>query len=382
LREVPTMSATLTTSERRDLETLEGVVQRGLDTFIEVGQALAEIRDRRLYRQTHGTFEAYCQEKWRLSRTRAYQLIDAAAVSTTVDSAGLPPPANEAQARELVPALREDEQQVVEVWRELREEFGEDVTANRVKRLVTNRFNRIRRERAAENPPPVEVLPQTVDIRHCDIRELAVEPGSIDLVLTDPPYNTEALDSYDLLADFAAEALRPGGWLVAYTGNNHLLDAAKRLERRLRWRTLAGVYMPGSHTHLHAYRCRVQLKPLVVFSRGEVRRPRCWWTNVMTSERPSKHLHPWQQSEGDLDRLIEALSPPGGLICDPFLGSGTTAAVAHRLGRRFIGCDVDPNAVAVAQRRLASSKPEPRDDLADYAEAELERVRAKFGEAS
>jgi hypothetical protein len=78
------VSAALTTSERHDLEALEDVVQRGLATFIEVGKALAEIRDRRLYRQTHGTFEEYCHDKWLLSRTRAYRLIDAAAVAEAV----------------------------------------------------------------------------------------------------------------------------------------------------------------------------------------------------------------------------------------------------------------------------------------------------------
>jgi hypothetical protein len=143
------MSA-LTTSERRDLETLEGVVQRGLVTFIEVGRALAEIRDRRLYRQTHGTFEEYCHEKWLLRRTRAYQLIDAAkvgeAMSTMVDT----PPTNERQARELAPLLREDEQQAVEVWRDLRDEFGADLTAKLVKRTAHNRLKRIRREREAD----------------------------------------------------------------------------------------------------------------------------------------------------------------------------------------------------------------------------------------
>ena len=44
------MTATLTTVEQRDPETFEGVVQAGIDTFVEVGRALAEIRDRRLYR--------------------------------------------------------------------------------------------------------------------------------------------------------------------------------------------------------------------------------------------------------------------------------------------------------------------------------------------
>jgi len=77
------------------LAACEQVIEHGLGTFIEVGQALLAIRDERLYRENHSTFEDYCRVRWALSRSRAYQFIDAAEVSTVVDVA------NEAQAREL-----------------------------------------------------------------------------------------------------------------------------------------------------------------------------------------------------------------------------------------------------------------------------------------
>jgi hypothetical protein len=143
------VTAALTAGERLDLAALEIVVREGLATFIEVGQALAEIRDRRLYRQTHGTFEEYCHEKWLLSRTRAYQLMDAAVVSTVVDNAGLPSPANEAQSRELAP-LKDDEAEVVAVWREATaeaEELGTSLTAKVVRNAVRKRLKRVQRER-------------------------------------------------------------------------------------------------------------------------------------------------------------------------------------------------------------------------------------------
>jgi hypothetical protein len=147
------MSTTaLSAGEQLDLTALETVVREGLATFIEVGQALAEIRDRRLYRASHATFEEYCHERWLLSRTRVYQLIDAANVgevmSTMVDTQ---PPANERQARELATVLRDEgEEAVVEVWRELRNEFGDDLTAKRVRTVVRNRLKRMEREREAE----------------------------------------------------------------------------------------------------------------------------------------------------------------------------------------------------------------------------------------
>jgi hypothetical protein len=126
---------------------LEAVVERGLQTFVAVGNALREIRDLRLYRESHGSFEDYCRERWQFSRQRAGQLIEAAAVSTMVD---VP---NERQARELAPLLRDDEAEVVDAWRELRDEYGaENVTAKKIRGIVRRRLARKRRDgkRAAE----------------------------------------------------------------------------------------------------------------------------------------------------------------------------------------------------------------------------------------
>ena len=67
---------------RHEFEQLEHVVERGRDTFVQVGQALAAIRDRRGYRLTgYTTFEAYLQERWGWSRQRGYQLIQGAEVA-------------------------------------------------------------------------------------------------------------------------------------------------------------------------------------------------------------------------------------------------------------------------------------------------------------
>ena len=80
---------TLLLAESLTLAECEAVIERGLQTFVEVGNALLTIRDGRLYRAIAGTFEDYCRERWNMSRPRAYQLIDAAMtvnnLSTTVD---------------------------------------------------------------------------------------------------------------------------------------------------------------------------------------------------------------------------------------------------------------------------------------------------------
>ena len=111
-REMPEGLSDLTADERNDLLALEAVIEAGQETFVQVGAALLAIRDHRLYRETHKTFEAYVKARWSCSRARAYQLMDWAGVarnlSTDVDMRGL----NEAQARAIA-SLPADDQRVV-----------------------------------------------------------------------------------------------------------------------------------------------------------------------------------------------------------------------------------------------------------------------------
>lgn len=65
-----------------------------------------------------------------------------------------------------------------------------------------------------------------------------------------------------------------------------------------------------------------------------------------------KFGHPTAKPEWLLERVIEIWSKPGALVVDPFSGSGTTAAVALRLGRNFAGCDNDPRCVEISRERV------------------------------
>ncbi|WP_019585261.1 hypothetical protein [Deinococcus apachensis] len=96
----------LAPEERTDLAQLEGRIRAGWQRFVEVGEALLTIRDRRLYRESHRTFGDYCEVVWGWSRQRAQQLIDAAATTHTLASTVGVQPENERQARELKEAAR------------------------------------------------------------------------------------------------------------------------------------------------------------------------------------------------------------------------------------------------------------------------------------
>jgi DNA modification methylase len=71
--------------------------------------------------------------------------------------------------------------------------------------------------------------------------------------------------------------------------------------------------------------------------------------NNMSHERTG---YPTQKPLALLELLVGACSPPDGVVLDPFCGSGTTLVAAQRLGRRWIGMDANPDAIAIAQRRL------------------------------
>jgi hypothetical protein len=102
--------------ERNKLKQLEKIVADDMGRFIRVGMALAEIRDLRLYRETHTTFEAYCRNKFDMLRAHAYRLISQASVVNELSPIGdIPKPQNEAQARELAKAPKEKRVEVMKL---------------------------------------------------------------------------------------------------------------------------------------------------------------------------------------------------------------------------------------------------------------------------
>ncbi len=86
------------------------------------------------------------------------------------------------------------------------------------------------------------------------------------------------------------------------------------------------------------------------------------WTDLTVPywSMPENTPHPTQKPEKLLAKLILASCPAGGLVLDPFLGSGTSAVVARKLGRHFIGIERDPEHCLYAARRLELALREPR----------------------
>jgi hypothetical protein len=81
---------------------LEPIIEKGLSGFVEVGNALLEISDRRLYRATHSTFQDYVSAKWKMTARRAYQLCEAAEIVRALpENVNHGSHLNERQVREL-----------------------------------------------------------------------------------------------------------------------------------------------------------------------------------------------------------------------------------------------------------------------------------------
>jgi hypothetical protein len=198
---------------------------------------------------------------------------------------------------------------------------------------------------AVDQANAVDVDADEVEIVDGDFREvLDVEPGSVALVLTDPPYPTEYLPLWSDLAKMSADWLVPGGSLVAYCGQSILPDALERLGEHLRyWWTIALLHQHGT-AMIPGKWVSAGWKPLLWFVRGN-RRGRFMLADRIDGSAPRKTLptgdtDDWAQGVAELEPIISALTSPGDLIVDPFAGSGSIGLAALRFGRRFIGADL------------------------------------------
>ncbi len=95
-------------------------------------------------------------------------------------------------------------------------------------------------------------------------------------------------------------------------------------------------------------------------------------------KKDGKKIHSTQKPEALLHRILLATSNKNDLILDPFLGSGTTATVAKKLGRNYFGIEKEKNYFKAAQQRIKATKP-IEDDLLDTLKNNRSKPRIPFG---
>ena len=180
-------------------------------------------------------------------------------------------------------------------------------------------------------------------------------PESVDCIITDPPYPKEFLWAYGDLAKFAAHALKPGGSLLAMAGQSYLPVVYDHLAKHLTYHwTIAYLTPGGQAVQLWDRKVNTFWKPVLWFTNDSSQMSDRWTGDVCKSavNDNDKRFHDWGQSESGMADLVERVTEPGQLICDPFLGGGTTAVVALALERAFVGFDKDEAAVRTTRKRL------------------------------
>ncbi len=246
-------------------------------------------------------------------------------------------------------------------------------------------------------------------------------PASVDLVFADPPYNLQLQgdlkrpdnsrvdavdDDWDKFADFSAYDDFTRAWLSAcrrvmkpnatlwVIGSYHNIFRVGAILQDLGFWILNDVIWRKSNpmpnfrgrrfTNAHETLIWAAREPAArrytfnydaLKSGNEDIQVRSDWTLALcTGEerlkgRDGKKLHPTQKPEALLARVILSSSRSGDLVLDPFCGTGTTGAVAKRLGRRFVGVERDTAYRDAALARIAAVEPLPEATLAPFQTA-------------
>lgn len=229
-----------------------------------------------------------------------------------------------------------------------------DKTIPQAKRQLVKRQKEEALLTAAEDP-----LPGSVQLICGDFAQvaLAFQPNTFDAIITDPPYPKEYLYLYKLLAEQAAILLKPGGSLLAMAGQSYLPEVyASMSHYLLNYHWTLCYATPGGQSSISVSnykRVNTFWKPVLWFVKGKYTGRQVG--DVIKSDRNDKRYHEWGQSERGMAELVEKLTSPGDLVLDPFLGGGTTAVVCHKLGREFVGVDIEQRNVDLTKGRLHES---------------------------
>ena len=180
-----------------------------------------------------------------------------------------------------------------------------------------------------------------------------LDDDSVDLFFSDPPYGKNSLDNYSQLADLAAKKLRPGGLCLAYTGHFALPDVINIFSDRLEYWWIFAIRFSGSSCAIFPRKIQNSWRPVLAFCKPPAPTPIDWLSDILAGGGREKDHHEWQQAESEAEYLIRKLTSPGDLVVDPFCGGGTIPVATKKLGRKWLGTEIDSKTAAIARKRLA-----------------------------
>lgn len=257
------------------------------------------------------------------------------------------------------------------------------------------------------SPPPSGLV-------QCDYQEAVklISPNCLDLLFLDPPYNldkdfngakfrSQSIESYSKWLDGVLTSLKPllkatatiyicGDWLSSLS----IYDVAREhfyVRNRITWEREKGrgatknwkassediwfCTVSNNYT-FNVDAVKLRRKVLAPY-RQDSGAPKDWlesadgnfrdtypsnlWTDISIPfwSMPENTDHPTQKSEKFMAKLILASTNPKDLVFDPFAGSGTTCVTASKLGRRYLGCELNEEFCLLGQKRLELAKKYP-----------------------
>ena len=200
--------------------------------------------------------------------------------------------------------------------------------------------------------------------------------GSIDAVVTDPPYGVNVMmhhgrtgerikERYQTIAnDHSQEAGEAVSEWAKESGIPTLFFAAPMKQWTGDWDEWLvwdkGPAVGGGGDYLRTHKrtwelIQVRGFPLLLDGRNEA----VYTIHVS----PNNRVHTAEKPVGLMAQLLKQFVLPGSLILDPFCGSGTTGVAAMRLGMRFLGCELDEQYADIARARIAAAAAQPRLDF-------------------
>ena len=232
----------LNIDESHELERCEVVIKQGLQTFIEVGQALMTIREKRLYRIGFKTFEEYCQVKWQMEKSQTYRLIETAKVINNISPIGEVLPKTESQTRPLT-SLEPEIQK--EVWTEVVKTHGDNITAAKVQ-SVANDWKHVNQEIKEIKSEPMFAIATPEELLK-KAKEVARERAEVKRQIIDQKGSTEVIPMEDLKL---INRMKQGETVVLNMNTNfHAMKWAKdnnRYQQIDRWSDWGNPFMLNS----------------------------------------------------------------------------------------------------------------------------------------
>lgn len=219
-----------------------------------------------------------------------------------------------------------------------------------------------REARAKRKDARVELSIDDVDIRVADVTKPEqfdwIPDNSVDLCLCDPPWGRASSSVCEGISKVASSKLREGGSLLVLVGGTYLpevITALSSADKRLRYHWLLTCNLPqGSPSSVSWLKVQSKVQIVLWYVRG------AYNGSVVSDyiQRPNgdsvtdKIFHEWSAPSGLISDLIERYTDPGDVVADLTLGGGTTAVCSVLTGRRFVGSDIDQDAVKTTISRV------------------------------